>query len=133
MDSLKPWQSVKVSCDRCESMATRRVYATGEPETEVDHGGNVALLLGSNPRPDLGATLVCDRHSDEIANEMCDRHGGSCSEPIRYTWWYWLTSGNRPLRWVGDVAVAVHNWRFERAMRRWKAGLNSQREAGDGG
>jgi hypothetical protein len=93
-------------------MATRRI--DGSNTLTYVEGDGVPVILLENEHPRKATTIACERHASEIADEWVLDLGWTCIYPLKYTWWYWLTSGRRPLRFIGNLQVAIHNWRFDR-------------------
>lgn len=115
---LRPWQRMPdVACERCDRLAVKRVMVSDLLRLPDSRDGVATVTFTSEPQ--IEAALACEMHWQELSNEICDKHGGACTEPLRSPWRCWLLNEFWPLRPIGWLDIVIHNWRFERRMRRY--------------
>lgn len=69
---LKPWQSLPdAPCRECPARPGRRVTCIDDDDVRHE-------------------ALACEQHAYEISGSWAAQYGGASSDPLRFTWRYWL-------------------------------------------
>ena len=111
---MKPWQRLKQRCERCDAVATRVAYPTGDPI--IDRGETTDIYLGGQLEGSH-EHLGCEEHAQQITHELFEDTGSAASQPLRSTWWFWFAFESRLGQPFGRIARDLDEWRWDRGVR----------------
>jgi len=131
---IRPWQKLPyVSCYCCPAQATYRAAAASLVPDDRYEGDGIALTF--TDEPERASLLACDEHFEQAMQSVRETSDadGSIGGPLRLPWRCWFLYYSTTGRPIGDFAVKLSNWRFERWSARADDSLIAQKTSGSGG